>query len=252
MLTEHLAWEDDFFRWRQYSCNREQVIVADSRHMINYTDFAGKWQQQELLMGTRLPCYDASSHSFVLGLPTKDDRGKLAMLQLMVERDGRYLPGWLPLSEQNIISQAKKLLGESYGWGGTDYHRDCTSFIVDIFSVFGLQLPRNSSQQMAMQGVEQCPKQREAKYQFIAALEPGSVLYFPGHAMLYLRQNGAQLEILHNVYAIGLPAADKIIPHKIRRVVQGNLQQHRVSGELLLDAVTACWAPAHQKKFLCK
>ena len=133
--------------------------------------------------------------------------------------------------------------------GGTKYCRDCSSLLVDVFSVFGLQLPRNSRQQMQMVGVERCPDNREQKQQFIAALPSASVLYFPGHAMLYLGSQGNALEILHSVYAIGLPAVDKIIPHKIRRVVQGNLQQRRVNGELFLDAVTACWVPERLKRF---
>lgn len=250
MLTEHLAWEPDFYRWRQYCCDREQLLVIDSRRDLDYIDFDGRAQKQLLLMGTRLPLYDANRHSFVLGMPVKDCRGNLAVLQFMTRRDGGLAPGLLPCSAQNIISQAKKMLGEPYGWGGTSYYRDCSSLVVDVFSVFGLHLPRNSRQQMQMLAVERCPSGREQKYQFIAALPPASVLYFPGHAMLYLGRQGNSLEILHSVYAIGLPAVDKIIPHKIRRVVQGSLQQRRVNGELLLDAVTACWVPERLKQFL--
>lgn len=250
MLTAHLAWEPDAFRWRQYCQDREQLIVADSRCELDFIDFDGIAQKQLLLMGTRLPLYDATRETFVAGLPRKDKRGNLAMLQLLLRRDGSLMPGTLPLSAQNIISQAKKMLGEPYGWGGSGYYRDCTSLLSDIFSVFGLQLPRNSSQQIQMHGVEQCPVDPAQKFQFFAALSPGSILYFPGHGMLYLGQQEDQLEILHSVYAIGLPAADRLIPHKIKRVVQGTLQQQRVSGESFFDAVTNCWAPEHQKQFL--
>ena len=96
---------------------------------------------------------------------------------------------------------------------------------------------------MQMVGIEQCPGNRDQKYAFIANLPAGSVLYFSGHAMLYLGRRENQLEILHSVYAIGLPAQQEVIPHKIKRVVQGNLQQRRANGEQLLDAVTACWIP---------
>lgn len=250
ILTEALAWENDFFRWRQYCSDREQLLVADSRRVLDYIDFAGCSQKQLLLMGTKLPLYDASTHTFVVGLPTKNEKGNLVMLQLMVQRDGVYIPGPMPLSAQNIISIGKKMLGEPYGWGGADYYRDCTSLIADLFSVFGFCFPRNSSQQMQMYGLECCRGTREEKYQYISNLPAGSILYFPGHAMLYLGRQGNQLPILHSVYAIGLPAVSEIIQHKIKRVVQGNLQQRRVNGELFLDAVTACWVPARQKKFL--
>lgn len=252
MLTAHLAWEDNLLRWEQYCNEREQVCVIDSRRELDYIDFQGCQQIQLLLMGTRLPLYDVTASSFVVGLPKRDKKGNLAILQTLLHRDGGFLPGSLPFCVQNIVSQGKKMLGEPYGWGGTGYYRDCTSFIADLFSVFGLQFPRNSSQQMQMFGIEVCDDQREAKRQYIATLPAGSILYFPGHAMLYLGREGAQLEILHSVYAIGLPALAQVIPHKIRRVVQGHLHQQRVNGELLLDAITCCWIPERQKKFLRK
>ena len=68
--------------------------------------------------------------------------------------------------------------------------------------------------------------------------------------MLYLGEEAGQMQMLHNTYAIGIPANDRLIPHKIRRVVQGTLSQHRVGGETFFDAVNAIWAPDHQKRFL--
>lgn len=250
MLSERIAWETDFFRWRQYCTNRMQAVVTDSCFTLDYTDFDGISQSKNLFMGTCLALYDTTRDTFLVGLPVKDRRGNLANIQLVLRRNGSLVPGNLPLSAQNIISQAKKMLGEPYGWGGTGYHRDCTSLVGDVFSTFGLQFPRNSTQQLQMFGVERLPEKREQRYQFISALMPGAVLYFPGHAMLYLGRRGQELEILHSVYALGLPAADRIIPHKLRRVITGSLRQQRVNGECLLDALTACWAPEHQKQQL--
>lgn len=250
MLTAHLAWVDDNQRWQQYCNEREQLLVADSRRMLEYVDFNGCLQTQLLLMGTKLPVYDVTDDTFILGVPQRDKKENLVMLQTLVQRDGGFLPGPLPFCVQNIISQGKKMLGEPYGWGGTNYYRDCTSFIADLFSVFGLQFPRNSGQQIKMFGVESCDGPQ--KRQFIATLPAGSILYFPGHAMLYLGRNDTKLEILHSVYAIGLPALDNIVPHKIKRVVQGDLHQYRVNGKLLLDAITCCWVPERQKRFLQK
>ena len=250
VLHDTLALEPDFYRWQQYYYNREQLIVADSRRTVQYIDYYGIPREQTLLMGTRLSLYDATYHSFILGLPVKDRFGNLATLQIMIPRDGGLIPGWMPLSSQNIISQAEKMLGEPYGWGGSGFYRDCTSLIGDVYSVFGLCIPRNSRQQMQMFGIEQCPENSEQKCQLIRSLLPGSILYFPGHAMLYLGQSDTKLEILHSVYAIGLQAKERLIPHKIRRVVRGTLNQMRVNGETFLDAITAIWRPDRQKEFL--
>ncbi|MBR5318892.1 MAG: SH3 domain-containing protein [Peptococcaceae bacterium] len=250
VLSDSLALEPDAWRWQQYCSSRDQVVVADSRRILEYVDFHGIAQKQMLMMGTRLPLYDATRDTFLIGLPIRDQRGNLATLQVMVPRDGSLVPGWMPISAQNIISQAKKMLGEPYGWGGSNFHRDCTSLVSDVYAVFGLLFPRNSRQQMQMFGIENCPVDSTQKYQFISSLMPGAVLYFPGHAMLYLGQTNGELEILHSVYAIGLPDKETLVPHKIRRVVEGHLHQQRVSGETLFDAVKAVWVPDHQKQFL--
>lgn len=253
VLRDALALEPEFYRWQQYCNHGEQVVVVDSCRILQYIDYNGMEKQQNLLMGTRLALYDATYHAFILGLPVIDRYGHLATLQIMIPRDGGLIPGWMPLSSQNIISQAEKMLGEPYGWGGTGFHRDCTSLVGDVYSVFGLHVPRNSRQQMQMFGIEQCPENPAQKSQLIRSLPPGSILYFPGHAMLYLGQSDTSdttMEILHSVYAIGLQAKERLIPHKIRRVVRGNLNQMRVNGETFMDAITAIWRPDHQKDFL--
>ncbi len=250
VLRKTLTLEPDMERWRQYGANQEQVIVADGRRTITYINHSGLQREQMLLMGTRLSLYDATYKNFLLGLPIKDKHGNLAILQLMMARDGSLIPDLMPLSSQNIVSQAKKLLCEPYGWGGSNFDWDCTSLIADVYSVFGLRFPRNSQQQKQMVGVVPCPTDREQKYQFIRSLMPGSVLYCSDHAMLYLGEQNRQLCMLHSSYAIGLPAKDRLIPYKIRRVVEGSLSQYRATGETFLDAVTSVWAPDRQKPFL--
>ena len=103
-----------------------------------------------------------------------------------------------------------------------------------------------------MHGIERCPKEKTKKEAFLSCLMPGSILYCPGHAMLYLGKDSGQMQMLHSTYAIGLPAKERLILHKIRRVVQGTLSQHRVTGETFFDAVEAVWAPDHQKDFLLR
>ena len=250
VFRDFLALEPDEIRWQQYCNNREYAVTADSRKKLNYIDFNGRRQIQTLWMGTRLPLYDVTEQNLLLGIPARDKRGNLVFQQILTKRDGGLIPGTMPMSAQNIISQAKKMLGEPYGWGGSGFRRDCTSFAADVYAVFGLLLPRNSSEQLQMYGIEHSPMETGTKKEFLAALTLGSLLYCEGHVMLYLGEEAGQMQILHNTYAIGIPANDRLIPHKIRRVVQGTLSQHRVGGETFFDAVNAIWAPDHQKRFL--
>lgn len=249
VLRDILALEPDEIRWQQYCNNREYVLVADSRKKLDYIDLNGIRRLQILWMGTRLPLYDATEKNLLLGIPSRDKYGNLVFQQILTKRDGGLIPGTMPMSAQNIISQAKKMLGEPYGWGGSAFRRDCTSYVADVYAVFGLLLPRNSGEQLRMYGVERCPKETGMKREFLIRLIPGSLLYCKGHVMLYLGEEAGQMQMLHNAYAIGLPAKDRVFPHKLRRVVQGNLSQYRVTGETFFESIEAVWAPNHQNVF---
>ena len=60
--------------------------------------------------------------------------------------------GYLPYTRAHILRQAFKMLGENYGWGGQREGRDCSSFIMDIYNVFGIRSPRNADQQEKIPG----------------------------------------------------------------------------------------------------
>jgi cell wall-associated NlpC family hydrolase len=46
-----------------------------------------------------------------------------------------------------VFTQAFALLEQPYGWGGRDGHRDCSSYLLDVFAQFDVRLPRNSAVQ---------------------------------------------------------------------------------------------------------
>jgi len=47
----------------------------------------------------------------------------------------------------SLISLVNRLVGAPYGWGGLYGNRECSATLQDLFRVFGLWLPRNSSDQ---------------------------------------------------------------------------------------------------------
>ncbi len=98
------------------------------------------------------------------------------------------------LTRREVFTRAFALLDTPYGWGGQDGGRDCSRFLLDIFSTFDLPLPRHSARQ-AMAGTFVVPvediEDPEEKQRIIdAAADKGVVfLHFPGHIMLYLGQS---------------------------------------------------------------
>ncbi|MFH1058480.1 MAG: SH3 domain-containing protein [Pseudomonadota bacterium] len=112
----------------------------------------------------------------------------------------------LALTPQAVAALAAPLMGQAYGWGGSFGGRDCSAFLRDLFAPFGIWLPRNSADQ-AKAGVgrvdlgELSPAAKEK-----AVLAQGvpflTLLYLPGHIMLYLGPAGGRAAALHDLWGL--------------------------------------------------
>ena len=95
-----------------------------------------------------------------------------------------------PLTRRGVLQEAFRLLGAPYGWGGQAGGRDCSRFTLDVFSAFGLPIPRYSARQARAGSfsVDVSDMAPEEKLQALdQAASAGIVLiHFPGHIMLYL------------------------------------------------------------------
>lgn len=165
-----------------------------------------------LRLGTLLP-FDGKN--LLLPVPAGHVRG-----QAQAEGAGA-LPGWraltppegsvgafpVPVSAGQIAALGNQMLGAPYGWGGIDYNRDCSSLLRDLFTPFGLWLPRNSSKQI-----------KEGQYTDISHLTPAqkegllksrgvpflTLLGMPGHVALYVGQLDSEPVIFHSIWAARL------------------------------------------------
>lgn len=101
----------------------------------------------------------------------------------------------LPFSRRAVFTQAFALLEQPYGWGGRDGHRDCSSYLLDVFAQFDVKLPRNSAvqAQLGTNSVDLSELDEASKTAAIrtAARQSVVLLYMPGHIMLYLGHDGA-------------------------------------------------------------
>ena len=98
--------------------------------------------------------------------------------------------GYLPLTSANVISQAFKFLGHVYGWGGSFGSNDCSGFAKQVYSCFGVNIPRNSKPISEMTGLVSGDftegETDEARLDKLSSLTPGAILFFPGHIMIYI------------------------------------------------------------------
>ena len=139
-------------------------------------------------MGVRVPIIEENKDAYVIGIPTRNEDGQLEIVEKEIHTLEKFNKGYLPYTKENIIKQGFKFYGEEYGWGGSDNKRDCSAFIMDIYRTFGLKLPRNSIEQ----GIESIGKIHSKEN-----IPPASILYMPGHTMLYLGEENGVGYILH-------------------------------------------------------
>jgi hypothetical protein len=96
-----------------------------------------------------------------------------------------------PLTRRALLEEAFSMLGAPYAWGGKGGGYDCSRFLLEVFSSFGIGLPRHSARQ-ARAGtfsvdVSSVEDPDEKLLLFEAGARRGLVLLqFPGHIMLYL------------------------------------------------------------------
>ena len=120
----------------------------------------------------------------------------------------------LAFTAKNVSKLAHEFYGEPYGWGGSYECRDCSATTRDFLGVFGIFLRRNSSKQ-ALDGQAITIKNWEKSYKkkFINAnAEPfRSLLYVPGHIVLYLGQFKGDPVIMHTYWGIRKNDGTKLI-----------------------------------------
>ena len=163
---------------------------------------------------------------YTLRIPARGVDGELLFKNGYVSRKQDVQIGFLPYTQANVAQQAFKMLHEPYGWGEISGDRDCSRFIMDIFSTFGLLLPRNSKYQ-AMIGKPLGPpegKRLAEKKQILDRAVPlATLLRLPGHIMLYLGQQKDRYYVIHDLW--GVQRGNRRNPglEKIGRVVVSDL-----------------------------
>ena len=201
-----------------------------------------------LTMGTYLPLADkvdtisdiTTQYSYTVILPERDSDGNLVEKISRIPFNADVQHGYLPYTQKNIIKQAFKLLGERYGWGGLWNARDCSSFVKDIYSTFGIQLPRNSANQARIPSLHFDVSDLNAKDKTSLIMEQpvGTLLRKKGHIMLYLGHYNRKPYVIHNAYSYGESGKNGQYERmKINSVVISDLEITLKDKTLFIDSI---------------
>jgi len=188
-----------------------RLVVTGAQVLTNYVPEKSAISQIPLDMGVSLPLLTPQSalyagqnvsYSHMVALPVRRSAGKLDVVPALIARASDVNIGYLPYTHETLVRQSFKFLGERYGWGGRYNARDCTGFVSAIFRTFGIRMPRNSGQQGESDYGENWSVDASAdtiKAQLTSRLQPGDLLYIPGHVMMVLGIDSEQPWVIHDV-----------------------------------------------------
>ncbi|XWO13486.1 NLP/P60-like protein [Candidatus Hepatincola sp. Pdp] len=199
ILKDNIATtsKDDWLNYiNEY--NNDFLVITANHLQLSYNPTSTTISNLQLDMGTKLTLLESkipelidnqsTKNNYVVKIPIRKDNGLLAYKLAIISPSNKVHEGYLPFNEENLINQAFKMQGDRYDWGGLHGGRDCSSFVNDIYSVFGIYLPRNTSEQALIPNKVDITESISYtnRQDLIKKLNPGSLLVMEGHVMLYL------------------------------------------------------------------
>lgn len=188
--SQEIAWVDENFM--EAFRSPEKITFMEDDVPVFTEDGAFALQERVGMILPRHPAKeDDGKEYFFVGLPLRGADGRAVLGKGWVLKTLAH--SWpIPATHENFQRIAEGLIGKNYGWGGLYENRDCSALTQDIYAAFGLPLPRNSSQQAkASQWIaldDLSAKEKETR--IIEEARPlGTLLFMPGHVMLYLGQD---------------------------------------------------------------
>jgi len=168
-----------------------------------------------LRMGTKLFYETKENGKESVSVPVRDGDKQLQTRKYPILSEEKnntcFHRGYLPYTTGNVVTLATRLLDTPYAWGDslpygdidscdTEIGMDCSSTVLAVYRCFGFVLPRNTGAQRASawDGETISDYKIQQKKELLNHLPVGTLLYSPGHVMLYLGSYEGEYYVLHN------------------------------------------------------
>ena len=180
------------------------TIISATQDNFPVRTYAGNYLYDGYI-GMVFPLIKKSKNNFHIATAMADG-SRYAYVKEAVISDSTAQKMPLKPNTNNISMICDRLMDQPYGWGGLYNNRDCSALIRDIFIPFGIWLPRHSSMQAKQGGryIELKNFSEETKKEIILknATPFLTLLWFPGHIMLYIGQENGTPLVFHNIWGI--------------------------------------------------
>jgi hypothetical protein len=192
-------------RLRDYLDQQDFIVVTAARADI-FLDPGMTVYHDYVRMGARFPAKRGGDPSVVeIAIPARGADGRFAQKKAYIRKDAVNF-GYLPYTPRNVINQAFRLLNTPYSWGSAYSEQDCSGYVQQVFSTFGILLPRNSSAQAEVGSLlGSFGKQSEDREKISALSEKAAggitLLHMDGHIMIFLGMRGGRPYVIHDVWS---------------------------------------------------
>jgi len=183
---------------------RQSLQVAPVSEPVTLTDSLGRFLAQARI-GSSFPLIDATEAAWRVAIVVDDGTGYGRIETGMLTREAAVRRPWA-LTQSHLLHLTRALMYQPYGWGGLFENRDCSAMLKDYFFPFGIWLPRNSGAQAGATPYRlelQAFGNKEKEARIIAqGLPLLSLLWKPGHIMLYTGASEGRPMIFHNLWGL--------------------------------------------------
>ena len=198
--AQSVGFVDDNFvdLWQAHAYNGLVGVTASNISILNrygqyqFTGYVGMLfplTNNYASRGSHVHLLQSQMHGAVrILIPLKDTTGHAILGEATLSAsEAAVLP--LIASPANFALIIKHLQGRAYGWGNINFYNDCSSELKSIYTLFGIFLPRNTSNQLRAGKVidlnNLTPPQR-LQYLMQHGVPLLTLVYIKGHILLYV------------------------------------------------------------------
>jgi cell wall-associated NlpC family hydrolase len=157
-------------------------------------------------VGCLFPVASEKDNYFEILIAQKKENGEAQIGGAILSKRHAVLKP-LPLTQENLARIISELLNKPYGWGGMHGDRDCSSTLKDLFTPFGVWLPRDSGDQakvgrfISLKGLSLKEKEKAILKDEVPFL---TLLWIPGHIMLFIGRHEEKVAVFHNMWSTAI------------------------------------------------
>ena len=222
---DHLA-RTDRRTWCRFAAPERYYTVTDAALALRAESGPLLYQ-----LGARIPTGRGTEQGLI---PVRDAAGCLIVRDIHLPHQGLYR-GTISPTRNHLVRLAFAPLDTEYGWGGLQGGMDCSSYVQNIYRAMGIFLPRDADVQEHALGQIAMTGGAEQRRARLEEMPSGTLLFRPGHVMLYLGTDRAgEPLVIHDISSYYEDGTKRYI----RRVVVSDLNFLNARGTAALDTLT--------------